>query len=271
MVSKLMLFSPLNRILLLALIFFLAACDGALKEQENSFNSIEFTPHFNGEALQCNRDFVIDNYQWQFNQLQFFISSIEIKVNDTWLKPTLIISSYQTEEIALLGEYCADTNQENWQLVFNDIFEKASQIRFTLGLPFAVNHLNPLTQESPLNIPSMFWGWQKGHKFLRLEMTSANDSWLFHLGSVGCKASSPLRAPKQECLYPNRYTYKLPISRTNNKISVDLSALIQGIKLSAETSCQSSPENKSCQQIIKNLLRENGLFSQPAHYNKESF
>lgn len=261
MVSNLMFFSLLYRFLILALIIPLVACDNAKQSKAQNLNAIEFVPHFNGEVLTCNQNFIVDETQWRIEQLQFFISSIEIKENNQWHKTKLEKSPYQTESIALLGEYCADITQKNWQLNLTNVSEKATEIRFTLGLPFAINHLNPLTQESPLNIPSMFWGWQKGHKFLRLEMASTNDNWLFHLGSVGCKASSPLRAPKQECMYPNRYSYQISLSNPKDKVSFELSSLLNGLKLSSETSCQSSPVNKHCQQLLKNLAGENGLFS----------
>ena len=36
-------------------------------------------------------------------------------------------------------------------------------------MPWQLNHQNPLTASSPLNISEMFWSWQLGHKFLRFD------------------------------------------------------------------------------------------------------
>ena len=142
---------------------------------------------------------------------------------------------------------------------------KIKEIKFTLGIPFELNHLNPLTQTSPLNVPTMFWVWQTGHKFLRFEMLSEDDSWLFHLGSTGCSAPSPMRPPSIECRHENRYEITLPLQNassvllTNNNmelisvLKLDLAALLKNISTGKENNCQSSPSEISCQKLFKNL------------------
>jgi uncharacterized repeat protein (TIGR04052 family) len=255
-------------------IFFLSSCDNSENSAEKN-NILYFQPSFNDKALTCNRSISLSGKAWHYNQLQFFISEIELKHHQgKWKKSSLLISPYQTDKIALLGEYCNNNkvkNKGNWLLEFdaNTALTNTTHIRFTLGLPFAINHLNPLTQESPLNIPAMFWGWQKGHKFLRVEMASNNDNWLFHLGSVGCSAASPLRAPKQECRYPNRYTFELPISKENNNIIFDLGALFNKLTITEQSSCQSSPKINSCQTLFSNLSKQdiNSVFQQRTRAN----
>jgi len=247
-------------------LFFISSCDNSRKLLNQNNQKIVFKPSYNNKSLNCNSSIQHSNQSWKFNQVQFFISAIELKGNKgKWQKGSLIKSLYQTDKIALLGEYCELSNKQsnaNWVLNFDEKIDLANttHIRFDLGLPFAINHLNPLTQESPLNIPTMFWGWQKGHKFLRLEMETNNDNWLFHLGSVGCKAASPLRAPKQECLYPNRYTYELPITKKDNQITLEFAALLNNITINEQASCQSSPDNTSCQTLLNNL-KEKGKHS----------
>jgi len=249
-------------------LFLLSSCDTSDKFSSDNIQGIIFQPAINNEALNCNSIFAHSNKKWQYTQLQFFISAVELKNNKgVWQKMSLRKSAFQTNNSVLLGEQCNLSNEQNkanWQLTFDKKIElkNISHIRFDLGLPFAVNHLNPLTQESPLNIPSMFWAWQIGHKFLRLEMAANNDNWLFHLGSTGCKSASPLRSPKEECRYPNRYTYELPISKKNNKITLDLSILLHGLIITEQTSCQSSPNKSSCQTLFSNLNIKNdhGVF-----------
>lgn len=247
--------------------FFLSSCDTSQK----SVNPlILFKPTFNGAMINCSSTFTHSAKQWHYTQLQFFISDIQIQIQDgKWRTPKLTKSPHQSNNSVLLGEHCEHSNvlnNINWQvsLVKNTNVTNLNRIRFTLGLPFAVNHLNPLTQESPLNIPSMFWGWQKGHKFLRLEMMTADDNWIFHLGSVGCQASSPLRAPAQSCRYPNRYTFELPLTQDNNTVVLELAALLNTLELSAQTSCQSSPNNVSCLTLVNNLTGndKNSIFRQ---------
>ena len=59
-----------------------------------------------------------------------------------------------------------------------------------LGVPFEQNHQDAAVAESPLAFTSMFWGWQAGYKFLRLEgETEAGNVHRIHLGSTGCEGT----------------------------------------------------------------------------------
>ena len=46
-------------------------------------------------------------------------------------------------------------------------------VRFTLGVPFELNHGDPTIAPSPLNISGMFWVWQSGYKFVKIDMASS--------------------------------------------------------------------------------------------------
>src|SRR5690606_39726454 len=72
----------------------------------------------------------------------------------------------------------------------------------TCALPiFALNHLDASTAPSPLNFTAMFWSWQSGYKFLRVD--TADDTFRVHLGSTGCSSPGPSRPPTS-CSAPNR-------------------------------------------------------------------
>jgi uncharacterized repeat protein (TIGR04052 family) len=185
-------------------------------------------------------------------------------------------SNYQHSNVALIGENCADVKaQANWQikLAQKPLIKDITRLRFTLGVPFALNHLNPLTQPSPLNDSSMFWVWQTGHKFLRLELATAtaNDNWLFHLGSTGCSAPSVMRAPKQPCAQPNQVVVELPFPKQSdpqiNNIHFDLNKLLQGVNVTMNSSCQSAPDDKNCIKPLNNIgvTGQQKVFSLNAH------
>ena len=84
-----------------------------------------------------------------------------------------------------------------------------SGLRFDLGIPFELNHANPLTAAPPLNHMAMYWAWQTGHKFLRAELSEGGRAWAFHLGSTGCASASAIRPPSGECAQANRITVEL--------------------------------------------------------------
>ena len=52
----------------------------------------------------------------------------------------------------------------------DELNESLMSLSFNIGVPFAINHQNPLLQESPLNDSSMFWAWRNGYKFVRWDM-----------------------------------------------------------------------------------------------------
>ena len=205
----------LNTLMPLIMLWLLAGCG------QKSSSVIGIKPIYQGKVLTCQQIFHHMGTDWRYQQLQFFISELEVKTvtsagQDTpWQRLSLPKTPYQNGQVALLGELCAASNNSeqntsensgNWQLQLPPGVDASTltQIRFNLGVPFALNHQNPLQQQTPLNLPSMFWAWRTGHKFLRLELSSASDHWLFHLGSTGCSAPSPVRAPTEQCRQPNR-------------------------------------------------------------------
>lgn len=243
----------------------------------NKAEYIAFQPSYNDVKIDCKSGFNINGSSWHYSQFQLYISNVMVKTKKAdWQPLVLNKTDKQHDNIALIGENChekntaqnsdgiADKQMTNWQISFQRPadFSKIKYIKFTIGVPFSVNHLNPLTQESPLNMASMFWGWQMGHKFVRLEMKSDKDDWLFHLGSTGCMSPSALRAPKAECQYPNRVEVTLPFNEDEKNIQIDLYSLFKGVKLGREHSCQSSPTDENCTALMNNIgiNKRNSIF-----------
>ncbi len=241
-------------------------------------NSLTFTPKYNNKLLKCFSSFIHQDKKWQYSQLQFFISEVAVKDNNgQWQVWPLSDNQYQSNNIALLGEYCQASpvkqqadhqlTQGNWQLSFKQAIDLSTftQLRFTLGVPFSFNHQNPLLQTSPLNVPQMFWVWQSGHKFFRLDIEeqieAANgidpkDHWQFHLGSTGCKAPSPLRPPNKTCTNANQTKIIMDMDSKSTKpqrIAVDLAALFLGLSITKKNSCQSEPDNDNCLVLFEHL------------------
>jgi hypothetical protein len=43
-------------------------------------------------------------------------------------------------------------------------------LRFTVGVPFELDHIYAASAPSPLNMTAMFWSWQGGYKFVKAEI-----------------------------------------------------------------------------------------------------
>ena len=124
-------------------------------------------------------------------------------------------------------------------------------VEFELGAPFELNHANPLTAPPPLNVASMFWTWQTGYKFLRLDV---GTDWSFHLGSTGCLSESAVRPPKA-CGRPNRATIRLPAAAAFKGVAVvDLDNLLAGLDLAATENCVDAyREREECRRLLNKL------------------
>jgi uncharacterized repeat protein (TIGR04052 family) len=256
----------INRFFFSILLFLLIGCS-----DKKQTNHLSFNPVFEKEAVSCQSKIENGNDSWHINQFQFYISDVELQdEKGVWTTWQMQVTPFQHDNVSLVGQHCSDDNSGNWQIAFSQPIniDHYTNIRFSLGVPFEKNHLNPLKQETPLNYSSMFWVWQTGHKFLRLEMSSAKSNWLFHLGSTGCSAASALRAPSEECLYPNLININLPLSQSVD-MKIDLSKLFEGLILSEETMCQSEHDNEACQQLFKNLGHSKGIHQKVFEINDE--
>jgi len=148
-------------------------------------------------------------------------------------------------------------------------------IRFKVGVPFAMNHVDMSTAPSPLNLSGMFWGWQGGYKFMRLDMKvrGAPDAGpaphgegggvVIHLGSTGCTLSAGTQSVTA-CSGPNRPEIALDgFDAAQDTIVLDYAALVAGIDLGtdpypspagdATIGCMSGKDDPECARVFEHL------------------
>lgn len=119
-------------------------------------------------------------------------------------------------------------------------------LRFTVGVPFRINHANPLTAKPPLDDQDMHWHWRSGYKFLRAGVRSENDGFWIHAGSAGCEGTV---GHITGCKFPNRIEVSLPgFVPDTHSVGIDLAALVAGTSLDdkAPSDCSSGPPETSC-------------------------
>jgi len=120
------------------------------------------------------------------------------------------------------------------------------RIRFSIGVPFELNHANPLLADAPLDDSAMHWHWRSGYKFLRAGVTTTSDGFWLHLGSTACEGTVQNISA---CRSPNRVTVELAgFSPQNNRINIDLSALFDGVDFDdgIASDCSSGPSESAC-------------------------
>jgi uncharacterized repeat protein (TIGR04052 family) len=161
-------------------------------------------------------------------------------------------------------------------------------LKFTLGIPFKLNHADATLASSPLNLTSLWWNWQFGYKFLRIDLqnrgtaqrtkqmhkleghggsmapgphtqdSKVSKGFAIHIGSTGCKAETASQMPSS-CSNPNTGVIEFPaFVPTQNVVIADLAALVANSDLSRNQpktppGCMSEPGDQDCAGIMTNL------------------
>lgn len=129
---------------------------------------------------------------------------------------------------------------------------------FELGVPFELNHLDTTTAPAPLNLPAMWWNWQVGYKFVRVDMQtpqSQTPAWFIHLGSTGCASPDGNTAPAEPCGNPNMTTVRFDnFNPVQNFVVADLAGLLAGVNVNESVpqppGCMSGPEDPDCSGLF---------------------
>jgi uncharacterized repeat protein (TIGR04052 family) len=129
-------------------------------------------------------------------------------------------------------------------------------VRFQLGLPFDRNHGNQAIAPSPLDLTGMFWSWQAGYRFLKID--TAFDNVRVHLGSTGClTGSNPTIVTG--CARMNIPEVEFDgFDPASNFIVADLAALLKDNDIDANQpntppGCESDPQDQDCAPMFTNL------------------
>lgn len=209
---------------------------------------IPFTATWQGEPLGC------DTASPALTDLRFYVS-----------KPQLIDSQgrshdvrfatempWQNDAVALIdlengaGACLNGTNDVFAYLVGVAPPGEYRGLRFTVGVPFRLNHANPMTAGAPLDDTDMHWHWRSGYKFLRAGVRTDTDGFWIHVGSTGCEGTvGHIRG----CRFPNRIEVELPeFVPGDSTVEIDIAELVSGTNLEDQTrsDCSSGPPETSC-------------------------
>jgi uncharacterized repeat protein (TIGR04052 family) len=197
--------------------------------------------------------------------LRFYIHGLRLLDDDGQQIPLdLEQDRWQLGEIALLDFENASAACSNGTPETNDrvrgLLPKGRQyhgIAFRVGLPFAVNHSDPTSFPSPLDLTALFWSWNAGYKFLRLDLAYVGrpGGYAFHLGSTGCAPGARTNATPLSCRNENVVAVELPqFDPASNGVLVDVEALLRHTKLEGGSDgCNSSPGDEGCSPLFENL------------------
>jgi uncharacterized repeat protein (TIGR04052 family) len=238
---------------------------------------IPFVAKIGNQVVECGTNRVYSNLgkgnagSIEIADFRLYLYDIALVDRDGKTRPLVLKqNAWQNDNLVLLDFENAQGLCSNNNAITNTTIEgevpKGDYVglQFMLGVPATKNHQNNATAASPLNIPSLFWSWQTGYKFLRLDMKTnrpprdAADKqfWFIHLGSTGCVGDDKNQAPTSPCTNPNvpkiYLDYKL-----GQKVVIDVEGLLKDVDLEVSTpmpdGCMSGVSDPDCPDIFKNL------------------
>lgn len=130
-------------------------------------------------------------------------------------------------------------------------------IRFTIGVPFELNHVDPTPFGPPLDAPEMFANTQDGHSFFRweVEIGGTNPPHRFPLDvrSIGCVNGAG--GVTEECASPNRLTVDLPaFDLSASKVVMQLERLAVrndlDVNQGGALGCASEASDQDCRDLF---------------------
>jgi uncharacterized repeat protein (TIGR04052 family) len=201
-----------------------------------------------------------------FTDLRFYVSDVVLIDGDGQEVPAPLVADglWQLPEVALVDFEDGSGFCVNGTAPMNAVVRTSAPegdwrgVRFTLGVPFAVNHGDTATAPSPLDLTGLFWNWNAGYKFIRVDaQIGGTRGFNLHLGSIGC-AMDMTTGTVRACERPNRPSITLSdFDPATDVITLDVAAFYAGVDLSAEQGgapgCMSAPDDPECRPIFEAL------------------
>lgn len=250
---------------------------------------IKFAAHVNGQAFACGqsyKDIGTTKSTITPSDFRFFVSEVELLDAQGRATPVTLTQdkTWQLENVALLDFENASGPCRNGTVPTNTSVRgtvptgKYTGLRFTLGVPFKLNHVDPTTAPAPLSSTAMFWTWQGGYKFLKVDMASsgaaaahghgaaqgaghgggAASGYSVHLGSTMCASPSKTAAPTA-CANPNRLTVTFAqFDPSKQTVVADIGAVLTGANVDVNApgtspGCMSFLKDADCPPVMTAL------------------
>jgi uncharacterized repeat protein (TIGR04052 family) len=237
---------------------------------EDKSVTIQFAAHNGDTPVACDTtydDLGSEPAEVEVMDFRFYLSNIRL-ITSEGEEVALALTQdelWQYEDVVLLDfedgtGRCADAGNDalNDKIIGTIHEGDYIGIAFTVGLPFELNHLDTTTAPSPLNIPAMWWNWQFGYKFIRVDLMAGQTPWFIHLGSTACEAEDGNTPPAEPCANANLMEVRFEdFNVDENTIVADLAGLVAGINLNESMpeppGCMSGPDDPDCEVLFPNL------------------
>jgi uncharacterized repeat protein (TIGR04052 family) len=203
---------------------------------------------------------------------RFYVHGIELLTADGTAVPFTIADEglFQGQGVALLdfetgGAACAEgTDKTHDEVTGSAPPGDYVGVRFVVGVPFELNHAAVDTAPAPLNFSAMFWNWQGGYKFVRVDAVGpepegggARPFFPVHLGSTGCDGTPA--GGVTTCANPNRPTVEFAaFNPATDVVVADFAELVEGLDPTTNAAasppgCMSPPTDGDCVEVLSSF------------------
>ncbi len=210
---------------------------------------IRFAATVDGKPFHCGATYAgvgSRNDSIAADYFRFYISNVRL-VDSSGRETPLALEqdgTWQQRDVAFLSfersTSCANGSpQDREEIVGSAPDRRYVALRFTLGVPQALDHADATVAQSPLNLSDMFWSWQDGYKFLRLDarvrtQSGKSSAFVFHLGSTGCIMMSSAA----HCRATNQAEIDIPhFDPSSSTVVADVAALLRSTDLARSGGC----------------------------------
>lgn len=278
-------------------LFLLSAC-GAQNNTDGNI-ALQFAMNVGDQPAACGKTYKAvgsGGTDISFTDMRLYISNIRL-INAQGQEVALNLTQdgvWQYQNVALLDfEDGSAGCSEGGNTATNTIVKgtvpagRYTGIAFDLGVPFALNHADVTSAPSPLNIQGLWWNWQGGYKFMRVDLQTASaaaqpvptmdmstpaasqgemneagapapTAWFIHLGSTGCKSNDKTASPAAPCSNPNTVAIRLDkLDPGKSLVIADLAAMLKAVPLNQNTpeppGCMSGPKDPDCPALFAGL------------------
>lgn len=243
--------------------------------------TVQFAAQVGEEPFACGETYQglgVTETTFEPFDFRLYVSEIELRDEEgNWRVLELDQDTpWQHENLALLdfedrSGRCSNGTTETRDMVtgFLEGEQSLAGLRFVLGVPFELNHIDASTAPSPLNQTALFWNWLGGYKFVRLEGATQGleTGWQFHLGSTNCLPGEGGGA--QSCENGNRVVVEFEdFQPGDNTVIFDVAALVADSDLDASTEntpqgCMAGTDDPDCTALFGALgLPHGGVASE---------
>ena len=245
----------------------LVAC-GSDDDSKTQDVSLKFSASVSAEAVACGTRTTLvgkgnrgNGTAPDIKDFRLYISDVQVATaTGEFVSVKLAESDWQQKNVALLdfedGTSSCTAGTSETRLVVEGTAPEAdySRVRFTIGVPEALNHLNQETATAPLNTGGLYWSWAGGYKHARIDVAG----WNIHLATTGCTLDNNNENLDCSKSRPNRPTYTLEnVDLASSTINFDYAELVSGADISTDTGgakgCMSSASDPECATLFTNL------------------